>query len=163
MGKQWKQWETFDGSSKITADLDCIHEIKRCLILGRKTLTNLKWSEVKRSHSVVSDSLRLHGCSLPGSSILGIFQASVLEWSAISFSRGSSQPMDWTQDSCIVGRCFTIWATRKALDSIVKSKDITLPTKFRLVKAMVFPVFMYGNESWIIKKAEHWRIDAFEL
>ena len=49
------------------------------------------------------------------------------------------------------------------LDSILKSRDITLSTKVRLVKAMVFPVVMYGCESWIIKKAEHWRIDAFEL
>ena len=49
------------------------------------------------------------------------------------------------------------------LDSILKSKDITLPTKVRLVKAMIFPVVMYGCESWTIKKAEHQRIDAFEL
>ena len=49
------------------------------------------------------------------------------------------------------------------LDSILKSRDITLPTKDRLVKAMVFPVVMYGCESWTIKKAEHQRIDAFEL
>ena len=49
------------------------------------------------------------------------------------------------------------------LDSILKSRDITLPTKVRLVKAVVFPVVMYGCESWTIKKAEHWRIDAFEL
>ena len=49
------------------------------------------------------------------------------------------------------------------LDSILKSRDITLPTKARLVKAMVFPVVMYGCESWTVKKAEHWRIDAFEL
>ena len=49
------------------------------------------------------------------------------------------------------------------LDSILKSRDITLPTKVRLVKAMVFPVVMYGCESWTIKKAEHWRIDALEL
>ena len=49
------------------------------------------------------------------------------------------------------------------LDSLLKSRDITLPTKVRLVKAMVFPVDMYGCESWTIKKAEHWRIDAFEL
>ena len=56
--------------------------------------------------------------------------------------------------------------TRKVmtnLDSIFKSKDITLPTKFHLVKAMVFPVVMYGCESWTVKKAEHHRIDAFEL
>ena len=75
--------------SKITADGDCSHEIKRRLFLGRKAVTNL--------------------------------------------------------------------------DSILKSRDITLPTKVCLVKAMVFPVVMYGCESWTIKKAEHWRIDAFEL
>ena len=49
------------------------------------------------------------------------------------------------------------------IDSILKNRDITLPTKFHLVKAMVFPVIMYGCESWTIKNAEHWRIDAFEL
>ena len=75
--------------SKITADGDCSHEIKRCLFLGRKIVTNI--------------------------------------------------------------------------DSILKSRDITLPTKVRLVKAMVFPVVMYGCESWTVKKAEHRRIDAFEL
>ena len=77
------------GGSKITADGDCSHEIKRHLLLGRKVVTNL--------------------------------------------------------------------------DSIFKSRDITLPTKVRLVKAMVFPVVMHGRESWIIKKAECQRIDAFEL
>ena len=51
----------------------------------------------------------------------------------------------------------------KNLDSVLKSRDITLPTKVRIVKAMVFPVVMYGYESWTIKKAEHQRIDAFEL
>ena len=90
MGKQWKQCQTFlGGGSKITADGDCSHEIKRLLLLGRKVLTNL--------------------------------------------------------------------------DSILKSRDITLPTKVHLVKAMVFPMVMYGCESWTIKKAEHRRIDAFEL
>ena len=90
MGKQWKQWQTlFWGGSKITADGDCSHEIKRCLLLGRKVMTNL--------------------------------------------------------------------------DSILKSRDITLPTKICLVKAMVFPVVMYGCESWTLKKAESRRIDAFEL
>jgi len=63
------------------------------------------------------------------------------------------------KDACLVLR-------RKAmtnLDSILKSRDSTLPTKFCLVKAVVFPVVMYGHENWIIKKAEHQRIDAFEL
>ena len=76
-------------STKITADSDCSHEIKRRLLLGRQVMTNI--------------------------------------------------------------------------DSILKSRDITLSTKVRLVKAMVFPVFMYGCESWTIKKAERQRIDAFEL
>ena len=89
MGKQWKQWETIFLGSKITADGDCSHEIKICLLLGRKVLTNL--------------------------------------------------------------------------DSILKSRDITLLTKICLVKAVVFPVVMYGCESWTIKKPELWRIDAFEL
>ena len=90
MGKQWKQCQTlFLGGSKITADGDCSHEIKRRLLLGRKVMTNL--------------------------------------------------------------------------DSILKSRDITLPTKDRLVKAMVFPVVMYGCESWTVKKAECRRIDAFEV
>ena len=90
MGKQWKQCQTlFLGGSKITADGDCSHEIKRRLLLGRKVMTNL--------------------------------------------------------------------------DSILKSRGITLPTKVRLAKDMVFPVVMYGCESWTIKKAECWRIDVFEL
>ena len=89
MGKQWKQWLTFFLGSKITADGDHSHEIKRLLLLGRKVMTNL--------------------------------------------------------------------------DSILKSRDITLSTKVCLVKAMVFPVVMYGYESWTIKKAEHRRTDAFEL
>ena len=87
MGKQWKQWLTIWGGSKITADSDCSHEIKRCLLLGRKVMTNI--------------------------------------------------------------------------GSILKRRDITLPTKVHLVKAMV--LVMYGCKSWIIKKAEHWRVDAFEL
>ena len=79
--KQWKQCQTlFLGGSKITADGDCSHEIKRCLLLGGKAMTNL--------------------------------------------------------------------------DSILKSRDITLPTKVHLVKATVFPVVMYGCESWTVKKAE---------
>ena len=59
-------------------------------------------------------------CSLPGSSIHGIFQARVLEWVAVSFSRGSSWPRDWTRVSCIAGRRFTLWATREALISCLK-------------------------------------------
>ena len=69
-----------------------------------------KW---KWSHSVMSESLRPHGLSLPGSSIHEIFQARVLKWVAVSFSRGSSQPGGWTWVSCIADRCFTVWATRE--------------------------------------------------
>ena len=93
MGNRWGTVETVAdfilGGPKITADGDCSHEIKRCLLPGRKVMTNL--------------------------------------------------------------------------DSIFKSRDITLPTKVHLVKAIVFPVVMYGCESWTVKKAEHRRIDAFEL
>ena len=104
MGKQWKQWQTLLSffffplpptpdftflGSKITAEGDCNHEIKRRLLLGRKVMTNL--------------------------------------------------------------------------DRLLKSRDITLLTKVHLVKAMIFPLVMYGCESWTIKKAEHQRIDAFEL
>ena len=92
-------------------------------------------SEVAQSCPTPSDTM---DCSLPGSSIHGIFQARVLEWRAIAFSMTN-------------------------LDSILKSRDITLPTKVHLVKAMVFPVVMSGCESWTIKKAEHRRTDAFEL
>ena len=89
MGKQWKQCDFILGGSKITADGDCSHEIKRCLLLGRKVMTNL--------------------------------------------------------------------------ESMLKSRDITLPTKVRLVKAIVFLVVMYGCKSWTVKKAERRRIDAFVL
>ena len=69
-------------------------------------------SEVAQSCLTLCDPM---DCSLPGSSVHGIFQATVLEWTAISFSRGSSQPRDRTRVSCIVDRCFTIWATREVL------------------------------------------------
>ena len=76
----------------------------------------------------MSDSSNPMDCSLPGSSVHGIFQAKVLEWGVIAFSN---------------------------LDSILKSRDITLSAMVHLVKAMVFPVVMYGCQSWTIKKAEH--------
>ena len=72
-------------------------------------LKYLKWSR-----SVVSDSLRPVDCSPPSSSVHGILQARILEWVAISFSRGSSRPRDWTQVSHIAGRRFNLWATREA-------------------------------------------------
>ena len=82
------------GGSKIIVDRDCIHEIKRHLLLG--SLCNPM------------------DCGPPGSSVHGILQARMLEWVAILFSRGSYQPRDQTQVSCIAGSFFTIWATREA-------------------------------------------------
>ena len=97
----------------------------------------------------------------PGSSVHGILQTRILEWVAISFSRGSSQPRDWTGVACIAGRLFTIWATRE--DSVLKSRYITLLTEVQLVKAMVFPVVMYWYESWTVKQVWALRTDALEL
>ena len=107
-------------------------------------------------------------CSPPGSCVREIFQARILEWVAISFSRGSSQPRDWTQVSCTAGRLF-YWLSYKGslqvtnLDSILKSRDITMPTKVHKVKTTVFLAVMYRYENWTIKKADHWRTDAFKL
>ena len=91
-------------------------------------------SEVAQSYPTLSDII---DCSLPGSSVHGIFQARILEWGAIAFSMTN-------------------------LDNILKSRDITWLTNVCLVKAMVFPVVMYGYESWTIQKAECRRIDASE-
>ena len=92
-------------------------------------------SEVAQSCPTLSDPM---DCSLPGSSIPGVLQVRTLQWVAVAFSMTN-------------------------LDSILKSRDITLPTKVRLVKATVFPVVMYGWKSWTVKRAECRRIDAFEL
>ena len=95
----------------------------------------------KWSHSVMSGLCDPMDCSLPGSSIHGIFQARILEWVAISFSRRSSQPRDWTWVSHIVGRCFTIWATREV--------DPHLHTlKYSLVAQMVRNLSVM-QETWV--------------
>ena len=85
-------------------------------------------------------------CSLPGSSIHGIFQASALEWVAISFSRGSSRPRDWTQVSCIAGRHFTIWATREAH----QSKTQFVPQPVPLIRKLLQASHTYprGQTEW---------------
>ena len=120
--------------------------------------------------------------SLPGSSVHGIFQARVPEWVAIAFSASpiTSWQIDGEKVTDIIlggskitadGDCSheikrRLLLGRKVmtnLDSILKSGDITLPKKVCLVKATVFPVVIYGCESWTIKKAECQRIDAFEL
>ena len=84
-------------------------------IFPSKILKLVKWSEVAQSCLTLCDPM---DCSLPGSSVHGIFQARVLEWVAISFSRESFWPRDWTQVSCIAGRCFTIWATREGITGV---------------------------------------------
>ena len=99
-------------------------------------------------------------CSFPGSSVHGIFQARVLEWGAIAFSKITADG-DCSREierHILLGR-----KVMTNLDSILKSKDITLSTNVCLVKAMVFPMVMDGCESWTIKKAEQRRINAFEL
>ena len=101
-------------------------------------------------------------CSSPGSSVHGIFQARRLEWFVISFSRGSCWSRDWTHVSCIAVGFITHWDIWGALDSVLKGRDITLPTQVHIVKGRVFPVLMYIYESWSMK-AKCQRIDAFEL
>ena len=93
---------------------------------------------VERSvnHRVVSDSVRPMDCSPPGSSVHGILQARVLEWVAISSSRGSSQPSNWTQISHISGRLFTDWATRKRMIPL-KKRHVCPQTTFRLKLQLV--------------------------
>ena len=96
-------------------------------------------------------------CSLPGCSIHGIFQAIVLEWIAISFSRGSSQPRHWTRVSCITGRCFIPWATREVLKeswvpknwyfwTVVLEKTLESPLDCKEIQ----PVHPKGNQSWTL-------------
>ena len=112
------------GGSKITADGDCSHEIKRCLLLWKESYDQP--AAAKSLQSCLTLCNPIDG-SQPGSAMPGILQARTLEWVAISFSN---------------------------LDSILKSRDIVLPSKVHLVKAMVFPVVIYGCESWTIKKAD---------
>ena len=136
MGKQWKQWQTIFWGSKITADGDCNHESKRCLLLGRQVMTNLD--------SILEKEMATH--------------SSILAWRIPWMEEPGGLQSTGSQ------RVGHDWVTSLSLsDSILKSRDIILPTKFYLVKAMVFPVVMYRRESWTTKKAEHWRVDAFEL
>ena len=97
----------------------------KCLLIS--WLQSLQWFyEVAQSRLILCDPM---DCSLPGSSVHGILQARVLEWVAFPFSRGSSQPWDWTQVSLIAGRHFTVWATREALIlEPRKIKSVTVST-----------------------------------
>ena len=107
---EWVAVSFSSGSSQPMNRTQVSRIVSRCFYhlshQGSLLLYSLKWSEVKWSRSVVSDSLQPHGRT-----VHGIFQARVLEWIAISFSRGSSWPRNWTQVSRIAGRCFTVWAT----------------------------------------------------
>ena len=103
------------------------------------------------SCSIMSDSLGLMDCSSPGSSVHGILQERIVEWVAVSFSRGSSQPRDWTQVSYTTGRFFTIWATREAQDflktSINSFQPAGLPHGFQTFQFPQFcepiPLYVY--------------------
>ena len=90
-------------------------------------LTSCVWSEIAQSCPTLCKPM---DCSLPGSSIHGIFKARILEWVAISFSRRSSRPRDWTQVSRIVGRHFTLWATREVFNIILHSKRLNTFPKY---------------------------------
>ena len=96
----------------------------------------------------------LMDCSLPGSSIHGIFQAIILEWIAISFSRGSSPPRDWTWVSRIVERHFTVWATREVLKESIKCEVPPLPFSFFLV----FYFLWVPKSAWErVPRADMWK------
>ena len=124
--------------SKITADGDCSHEIKRCLLLGEGNGNPLQYSFLPG---------KFHGPrSLVGYSPWGRKESDTTEW------------LHSIPHSLLLGR-----KVMTNLDSILKSGDITLPTKVHLVKAMIFPVGMYGCESWTVKKAKRQKIGAFEL
>ena len=106
------------------------------LTLWLKKVMKESESEVVQSCPTLCDPM---DCSLPGSSAHGIFQARILEWVAISFSRGSSRPRDWTQVSCIVGRRITIWATRK----VTLIDRLSLSPWFSLILCNYLPQLKY--------------------
>ena len=97
------------------------------------------------SHSVMSDPLQPCGLSPPGSSVRGILQARILEWVVMSSSRGSSQPRDWTQVSCVAGVFFTIWATREGLKvAFVYLNILIFPTTFKFERFQTLRKFVYS-------------------
>ena len=115
-------------------------------------LSQWKW---KWSHAVVSDFLQPHGRS--PTRLLRIFQARILEWVAISFSRRSSWPRDWTQVSDIVGRCFIIWATREAIESVMPSKHLVLCHPLLLLPSVFPSIRIFSNESVLcIRWPKYW-------
>ena len=156
--------------SKITADGDCSNEIKRCLLLGGKVMTNLD-SILKNRDITLSTKVHLvkamvfpvvmYGCDSPITSwqIDGETTETVTDFIFLA----SKITADCDCSHQIKRRLLLGRKAVSNLDSILKNRDITLSTKVLTVKAMVFPVVMYGCESWTIKKAELWRNDAFEM
>ena len=136
------------GGSKITADGDCSHEIKRRLLLGRKVITNLE-SEVAQSCPTLCNPV---DCSLPGSSVHGFSRQEY--WSGLPFPSPGDLPNPGIEPRSPTLEVDASTSEPPNLDSILKSRDITLLAKVHLVKAMVFPVVVYGCDSWTIKKAE---------
>ena len=128
-----KTWTSHaGGTGSILAQGTKISQVAQCSLNIHQSVTKRKhkniYSEVAQSCLTFCDPM---DCSLPGSSIRGIFQTRILEWVAISFSRRSSWPRDWTWVSCIVGRCFTIWATRE-VQMCLWLTDILLKCRFWL-------------------------------
>ena len=161
MGKQWKQWQTlFPWTPKSLQMVTAAMKLKDACSLEEKLWPT--WKKKRKKESEVAQSsptvCNPMDCSPPSSSIHGIFQARVLEWIASFFSRGSS----WLRDQTQVCHCGHTLYHLSHQDSILKNRDIILPTKVCIVKAMAFPVVMYRCESWTIKKTEHQRIHTFE-
>ena len=145
------------------------------LITSDMQMTSSLQQKVKRYWSIL---MRVKEESEKSGLKLNIWKTKIMAPSPITSWQISGEVMETMTDFIFLGSKITadgvcshkikrrLLLGRKAmtnLDSILKSRDITLPTKVHLVKAMVFPVVMYGCESWVIKKAEHWRIDASEL
>ena len=113
-GISWLDWSGMAGTGDVLVDtyISWFNDWKARVLPGewKRVLESESESEVAQSCLTLCNPM---DCSLPGSSVCGIFQARILEWVAIAFSRRSSQPRDWTRVSWIVGRRFTVWATRE--------------------------------------------------
>ena len=125
-------------------------------IFQARVLLEVKWSEVAQLCLTLCDPI---DCSLPGLSIHGIFQARVLEWVAISFSRGSSQPRDWTQVSHIAGRRFKLWATREAL----KDLHVRAKTHRRTSRFWIWQWFLGYDTQNINSKMKIQKLDLIKI
>ena len=149
---------------KITVDGDCSHEIKRRLLLERKAMINLDSILKSRDIPLLTKVYIVKAMVFPSGPITSWeIDGETVETVSDFIFLGSKITVDGDCRHEIKRRLLLGRKVMTNLDSIFKSRDITLPTKFRLVKAMVFPVVTYGCESQTVKKAECRRIDAFEL